>query len=93
MVAELRRAVDQYGFRAITLPSTAGGKALDDLVFEPFFSYIEKEGLVLILHPVSATPPTRYGIYGIQVLVGCQWNRPLRSLELFSPGCSSGIPC
>ena len=70
MVDELRRAADQYGFRAITLPSTAGGKALDDPVFEPFFSHIEKEGLVLIMHPVSATPPTRYGIYGIQVLVG-----------------------
>jgi aminocarboxymuconate-semialdehyde decarboxylase len=70
MADELRRAVDQFGYRAITLPSTAGGQALDDPAFEPFFAYVEKEGLVLIMHPVSATPPTRYGIYGIQVLVG-----------------------
>jgi aminocarboxymuconate-semialdehyde decarboxylase len=70
MVDELRRAVEQFGFRAITLPSTAGGRPLDDPAFEPFFTHVEKEGLVLILHPVSATPPTRYGIYGMQVLVG-----------------------
>jgi aminocarboxymuconate-semialdehyde decarboxylase len=69
-VDELRRAVDEYGFRAVTLPSTAGGRPLDDPAFEPFFAYVEEQGLVLILHPVSATPPTRYGLYGIQVLVG-----------------------
>ena len=70
MVDELRLAVDQYGYRAITLPSTAGGLPLDDLAFEPFFAHVEKEGLVLIMHPVSATPPTRYGMYGIQVMIG-----------------------
>ena len=70
MVDELRRAVEQFGFRAITLPSTAGGRPLDDPAFEAFFAHVEKEGLVLILHPISATPSTRYGIYGMQVLVG-----------------------
>lgn len=67
---ELRRAVGEYGFRAVSLPSTAGSRPLDDEVFEPFFAQVEKDGLVLVLHPVSATPPTRYGLYGIQVLVG-----------------------
>jgi aminocarboxymuconate-semialdehyde decarboxylase len=69
-VDELRRAVDEYGFRAVSLPSTAGGRPLDDPTFEPFFAHVEREGLVLIMHPVSGTPPTRYGMYGIQVLVG-----------------------
>jgi aminocarboxymuconate-semialdehyde decarboxylase len=69
-VDELRRAIDEYGFRAISLPSTAGGRPLDDPAFDPFFGHVEREGLVLIMHPVSATPPTRYRMYGIQVLVG-----------------------
>jgi aminocarboxymuconate-semialdehyde decarboxylase len=69
-VDELRRAVEEFGYRAITLPSTAGGRPLDDPAFAPFFAHVEKEGLVLILHPVSATPPARYHMYGIQVLVG-----------------------
>jgi aminocarboxymuconate-semialdehyde decarboxylase len=69
-VDELRKAVEQYGFRGITLPSTVGGRALDDAVFEPFFAHVEREGQLLIMHPVSATPPTRYGLFGVQVIVG-----------------------
>lgn len=86
MVDELRRAVEQYGLRGVTLPSTAGGRPLDDPAFEPFFAHVERAGLVLILHPVSATPPTRYGIYGMQVLVGWPMESTLAVARLIFAG-------
>jgi aminocarboxymuconate-semialdehyde decarboxylase len=71
LVDEIRRAVDDYGFRAVSLPTTAGSRPLDGPEFAPFFAHAEKARLTLIMHPVSATPPDRYGMYGIQVLT--QW--------------------
>ena len=85
-VDELRKAVDDYGFRAVSLPTTAGGRALDDPEFEPLFGYAENAGLVLIMHPVSATPPTRYGMYGIQVLVGWPMESTLAITRLIFGG-------
>ena len=43
---EVRRAMDLYPFRAGMLPSTAGGRPLDDPIFEPMWSLIEELGLV-----------------------------------------------
>jgi aminocarboxymuconate-semialdehyde decarboxylase len=91
-VDELRCAVDEYGFRAISLPSTAGGRPLDDPAFEPFFAHVEREGLVLIMHPVSATPPTRYGMYGIQVLVGWPMESTLAITRLIFAGVFERYP-
>jgi aminocarboxymuconate-semialdehyde decarboxylase len=85
-VDELRRGVGEYGFRAVSLPSTAGGRPLDDPAFAPFFAHVEREGLVLVLHPVSATPPTRYGLYGFQVLVGWPMESTLAVTRLLFAG-------
>ena len=54
---ELRRAVEEHGYRAAMIPSTAGGRPLEDPVFAPLFSLIEKLGLTLIMHPTSGTTP------------------------------------
>ena len=68
---ELERAVDRYGARSALLPATAGGRPLDGPEFDALFTVAEKLGLLLFMHPVSAEPPTRFPLYGVQVLV--QW--------------------
>ena len=66
---ELERAVEQYGARSALLPTTAGGRPLDDPIFEPLLATAERLGLLLFMHPVSPEPPDRFVIYGVQVLV------------------------
>jgi len=68
---ELERAVDLYGARSALLPATAGGRPLDGPEFDALFTVAEKLGLLLFMHPVSAEAPTRFPLYGVQVLV--QW--------------------
>lgn len=68
---ELERAVDTYGVRSALLPSSAGGRPLDGPEFEALFATAERLGLLLFMHPVSAEPPSRFPLYGMQVLV--QW--------------------
>ena len=68
---ELERAVDLYGARSALLPATAGGRPLDAPEFDALFTVAEKLGVLLFMHPVSAEPPTRFPLYGVQVLV--QW--------------------
>ena len=68
---ELERAVDLYGVRSAMLPTTAGGRPLDRPEFDSMFSVAERLGLLLFMHPVSAEPPSRFPLYGMQVLV--QW--------------------
>lgn len=68
---ELERAVDLYGARSALLPATAGGRPLDGPEFDGLFTVAEKLGILLFMHPVSAEPPTRFPLYGVQVLV--QW--------------------
>lgn len=66
---ELERAVDRYGARSALLPTTAGGRPLDDPIFEPLLATAQRLGLLLFMHPVSPEPPDRFVIYGVQVLV------------------------
>lgn len=68
---ELERAVDLHGARSALLPATAGGRPLDGPEFDALFTAAEKLGLLLFMHPVSAEAPTRFPLYGVQVLV--QW--------------------
>jgi aminocarboxymuconate-semialdehyde decarboxylase len=68
---ELERAVDLYGARSALLPTTAGGRPLDGREFDELFSLAEKLGVLLFMHPVSAEEPSRFPLYGVQVLV--QW--------------------
>jgi aminocarboxymuconate-semialdehyde decarboxylase len=68
---ELERAVDLYGARSALLPTTAGGRPLDSGEFDRLFTVAERLGLLLFMHPVSAEPPSRFPVYGLQVVV--QW--------------------
>ena len=83
---EIGRAMDQYPFRAGMLPSTAGGRPLDDPVFAPMWSLIEERGLTIFLHPVSAVGPERFGLYGVHVLVGWPFETTLAVTRLIFEG-------
>lgn len=83
---ELRRAVDEHGIRALIMPTSAGGIALDDPVFEPVFALIERLGLVVFMHPTTAVPSDRFGMYGIHVLVGFPFETSLAVTRLIYNG-------
>ena len=86
VVDEVRRAMDLYPFRAGMLPSTAGGRPLDDSIFEPMWSLIEQCGLLIFLHPTSAVSSERFGLYGVHVLVGWPFETTLAVTRLIFEG-------
>jgi aminocarboxymuconate-semialdehyde decarboxylase len=69
--AELERAIDLYGARSALLPTTAGGRPLDDGAFDDMFAVAERRGILLFMHPVSPEPPWRFPIYTLQLVM--QW--------------------
>ena len=83
---EVRRAMDLYPFRAGMLPSTAGGRPLDDPVFAPMWSLIEERDLLIFLHPTSAVHSERFGLYGVHVLVGWPFETTLAVTRLIFEG-------
>jgi aminocarboxymuconate-semialdehyde decarboxylase len=84
--AELRRAVDQYGFRAVAMPTTVGGRPLDDPAFAPLFQLIERLGLTMFMHPSPSVRSDRFGMFGIQVLVGFPFETTLAVTRLIFSG-------
>ena len=83
---ELKRGCEEYGFRALLMPTTAGGRPLDDPIFEPLFATIEKLGLVIFMHPTMATAHERFGMYGIHVQVGFPFETTLAVTRLIYNG-------
>jgi aminocarboxymuconate-semialdehyde decarboxylase len=83
---ELRRTVDEYGIRGLIIPSSAGGRPLDDPIFEPVFALIERLGLVTFMHPTTAAPSDRFGMYGIHVLVGFPFETTLAVTRMIFNG-------
>ena len=68
---ELEHAIDTFGARSALLPATAGGRPLDDGMFDAMFRVAERRGILLLLHPVSPEKPWRFPMYTLQVVV--QW--------------------
>lgn len=56
MVDELKRCVNQLGFKAIHLVPYSMTRTIDDPVFDPFYAEAEKLGVPLFLHPSSFGP-------------------------------------
>ena len=83
---ELQRAVDEYGFRQLILPTTAGGRPLDDPAFAPFFALAERLGIVLFMHPVPPGPIDRYGHWGVGVLIGFPFETTLAITRMIFTG-------
>src|SRR5262249_26016285 len=67
-------------------PSPAGGRPLDDPIFEPMWSLIEGLGLLIFLHPTSAVGSERFGLHGVHVLVGWPFETTLAVTRLIFEG-------
>lgn len=83
---ELQRAVDEYGIRQLILPSSAGGRPLDDPAFASFFALAERLGIVLFMHPVSPGPTDRYDHWGVGVLIGFPFETTLAITRMIFTG-------
>jgi uncharacterized protein len=53
IVSELRYCTGELGFKAIHLTPYTHSRTIDDPVFEPFYSEVEKLDVPLMLHPAS----------------------------------------
>jgi aminocarboxymuconate-semialdehyde decarboxylase len=83
---EVQRAMDLYPFRAGMLPTTASGRPLDDPAFESMWALIEELDLLIFIHPTSAIPSDRFGLYGVHVLVGWPFETTLAVTRLIFEG-------
>ncbi len=83
---ELQRTIDEYGLRAVMLPSSAGGLPLDAKCFADVFALIEKLKLLVFMHPTSGFPTARFGINGMNVLLGWPFETTLSVTRLIFSG-------
>jgi len=86
VAVELERAVDTYGFRAAMLPSSAGGRALDDPCFSDLFATLERLGLLVFMHPTTGFPSDRFVFNGMNVLLGWPFETTLSVTRLIFSG-------
>ena len=56
MLAELKRATGDLGFKALSLASSYNGRYLDDPVFIPVYEEAQKKGLPIFVHPQIVDP-------------------------------------
>lgn len=53
-IDELERAVGELGLRGIQIGTNVNGKNLDEKEFWPFYQTVQKLGIPIMLHPISA---------------------------------------
>ena len=85
-VAEFERAIGDYGFKAAIIPTTAGGRPLDEPEFAPVFSLAEKHDILLLMHPTVPSVSDRFGVYGIQVMIGLPFETTLAVTRMIFSG-------
>jgi len=89
---ELERAIGEHGFRAVMLPTSAGGMPLDREVFSDLFAFIERRELLVFIHPTSGFPTDRFGINGMNVLLGWPFETTLAITRLIFGGILERYP-
>lgn len=66
---EVRRAVETHGFTGATLPTSAGGRLLDDPAYEPMWAELERLGLLVFMHSTPVPGFERYVPWRLAALV------------------------
>jgi aminocarboxymuconate-semialdehyde decarboxylase len=84
--AEIERAVGDYGFRSVMLPSSAGDRPLDDPCFAELFATFERLGLLVFMHPTTGFPPDRFVFNGMNVLLSWPFETTLSVTRLIFSG-------
>ncbi len=90
--AELERALDEHGFRAVMLPTSAAGLPLDGAQFAPLLALIARRGVLVFLHPTSGFPNDRFAINGMNVLLGWPFETTLAVTRLIFSGTLERLP-
>jgi aminocarboxymuconate-semialdehyde decarboxylase len=66
---ELRRAIGEYGFRGVCLPTSAAGRPLDLPEFAPVWDALEALGLLVFMHATTAITRDTLAAYTLNTLV------------------------
>lgn len=56
MLSELKRAVEELGFKAVSLASSYNGKYLDDDMFLPIYRHAQEQGIPIFVHSQIVNP-------------------------------------
>jgi len=56
MLDELKRAIEELGFKAASLASSYNGRYLDDEMFFPLYEYAQKNNIPVFVHPQIVNP-------------------------------------
>jgi aminocarboxymuconate-semialdehyde decarboxylase len=68
-VDELRRAIGEYGFRGVCLPTSAAGRPLDLPEFAGVWDILEERGLLAFMHATTAITRETLGEYTLNTVV------------------------
>jgi aminocarboxymuconate-semialdehyde decarboxylase len=66
---EIRRAVGEYGFRGVCLPTSAAGAPLDLAQFEAAWDALEELGLLVFMHATTAITRDTLGEFTLNTVV------------------------
>lgn len=69
-ITEMRRCVNELGFRGIEISTHVDGRELADEEFRPFFAAAEELGIVLFLHPLGFTHGHRLSRHYLDNIIG-----------------------
>ncbi len=67
--AELRAAIQEYGFQGVCLPTSAGGKPLDLPEFAPLWDTLEELGPLVFMHATTAIARGTLGEYTLNTVI------------------------
>ncbi len=90
--AELRRAVEELGFRGVLLYSNAAGVPLADPRFWPLYEYADERRLVLYVHPTYPLGVEAMESYMLMPLVGFLMDTTLAAAHLVFAGVPERFP-
>lgn len=91
-VDELKRAINDYGFVGLALPTTVMGKPLDAPVFSALFEYLNAEKIPAFLHPTTAIHRDNLGSYTMNTIVGCPHETTLAVSRIIFSGICERYP-
>ncbi len=83
---ELRRAVNELGFRGGAIPTQVGGRNLDEAGLEPLFNAAEELAAPLFVHPYRVLGAERLGRDFLTNVCGNPFETAVAALSLFSAG-------
>lgn len=91
-VAELRRAIEQLGFRGAMVFSNINGVALSDQRFWPLYELADQHGAVLHIHPTNPVGVEAMLDYWLMPLVGFLMDTTLAAASLVFSGVTERYP-